>query len=257
MNMLKREWKIFKIALIFFTRLPVIYKGDIPKEYSKMSIKYLPLVGWIVGVVFYFVFFLLSHILPQTVSVIFSLLITILFTGAIHEDGFADCCDGFGGGWTKDKILAIMKDSSNGTYAVLGLIILFALKISILSHFSVEICGMAFLFAHVMSRINSVIMVRNLEYVTPQKSKSKDILTKISLGSVFFAVITVIPVFVLFYEKPLLILSVLISPFIYFYSKHYFKKKIGGYTGDCLGAMQQVTEVMILVMMLIVMNFTI
>ncbi len=250
MSMLKREWSKFKVALIFFTRLPIIYKGDIPKEFSQQCIRYFPLVGWIVGAVYFVLYSAFVFILPQQVAVILSLILLLLLTGAIHEDGFADCCDGFGGGWTRERILAIMKDSSNGTYAVVGLVFLIVLKISLLTHINLVFSPIVFLFAHVVSRLNSVVMASDLEYVTPNKSKSKDILSKRDWSNPIIATILTIPVVLLLTSQPNLLYSLLVLPIVYLFSRRYFKKKIGGYTGDCLGAMQQITEVLILLIVL-------
>jgi adenosylcobinamide-GDP ribazoletransferase len=127
--MINRELKLFFTALSFYTRLPApafIHgnnAGLLPD-----SIRYLPLIGWMAGIVAAIVYLLANYLFGDTLAVLFSMVATVLLTGAFHEDGFADVCDGFGGGWTKDRILDIMKDSRLGTYGVLGLILLLGIK---------------------------------------------------------------------------------------------------------------------------------
>jgi len=114
-------------ALVFFTRLPLWrfeYFKVLP-EYFKNVINYWSVVGWLTGGVMCGILFLMSHIFPYSVAIILALLSRIFVTGALHEDGLADFFDGFGGGSTKERILAIMKDSHIGTYGVLALILYF------------------------------------------------------------------------------------------------------------------------------------
>ena len=89
-------------------------------------------MGWIVGGGTALTYVLLSFILPQSIVIIMSILASILLTGGLHEDGLADVCDGFGGGWNKEKILSIMKDSSTGVYGVIGIVMVMLLNFSVL-----------------------------------------------------------------------------------------------------------------------------
>src|SRR3569833_79355 len=125
---MKRETKIFFTALMFFTRIPCPKWVDHSEEYLNKSSKYFPVVGIIVGSISALIFWLFQLFFPVEIALIFSIIASILTTGAFHEDGFADVCDGFGGGWTKDKILLIMKDSRVGAFGVIGLISILAGK---------------------------------------------------------------------------------------------------------------------------------
>ncbi|MBQ2585605.1 MAG: adenosylcobinamide-GDP ribazoletransferase, partial [Bacteroidaceae bacterium] len=110
-------------ALGFFTRLPFWRIANVPKEYFERVVPLWPLAGWLTGGVMALVFWLCSYILPLNLCLIAAILSRVLLTGALHEDGFADFCDGFGGGGTRERTLQIMKDSHIGTYGVLGLIL--------------------------------------------------------------------------------------------------------------------------------------
>src|SRR5271155_1493195 len=108
---MKKEIKIFLTAVMFFTRIPCPSWVDHSPEYLRESARYLPLVGIIVGAIGAIVYIVSSVIFPHAIALLLSMLVTILVTGAFHEDGLADMCDGFGGGFTKESILRIMSDS--------------------------------------------------------------------------------------------------------------------------------------------------
>ena len=110
-------------SLIFFTRLPFWRIANVPKEYYEQVVPLWPVVGWLTGGIMALVFWLSQMVMPLPLAVIAALISRVLVTGALHEDGFADFCDGFGGGTTRERTLEIMKDSHIGTYGVLGLIL--------------------------------------------------------------------------------------------------------------------------------------
>ena len=119
-------------ALIFFTRLPFWRITEVPAAYFKRVVDYWPFVGWLTGVIMAGTLWLSAQFLPMSTAVILALLARLLVTGALHEDGLADFCDGFGGGTSREKILSIMKDSHIGSYGVLGLIIYYLFAKSLL-----------------------------------------------------------------------------------------------------------------------------
>ncbi len=97
--------QVFLTAVMFFTRIPVPKNIDHSRYMLQRSARYFSWVGILVGAIGAVIFFLAAKIFSPALSIAFSMLATILTTGAFHEDGFADCCDAFGGGWTKEKIL--------------------------------------------------------------------------------------------------------------------------------------------------------
>src|SRR3954447_16259114 len=122
------EARLFFTAMMFFTRLPVPRYIDHSSEYLQRSSKYFSWMGLITGTISASSTFLFLYLFSMPVSVLLGMIVGILVTGAFHEDGFADTCDAFGGGWTKEKILAIMKDSRLGTFGVIGLIAILSIK---------------------------------------------------------------------------------------------------------------------------------
>jgi len=184
------------------------------------------------------------------------MLTSILITGAFHEDGLADVCDAFGGGWTKEKILEIMKDSRIGTFGVVGLVI------SLLSKFilTYELTEKSLLFAlggiilsHSLSRVNATGMIFIFNYARADaSSKTKPVAKKLSLNSFLVAVLLGLAPLVPFYLEfgPLVFIVIFPLVMLLFYLKGYFNKWIGGYTGDCLGTVQQLSEILVLLFLL-------
>jgi adenosylcobinamide-GDP ribazoletransferase len=268
---MKKEWYTFLTAMMFLTRLPVSLKNKYRASYLQQASKYFPLIGLIVAAISAAVFFLLHLFLSGVLALVGSMIASILTTGAFHEDGFADTCDGFGGGWTKEKILAIMKDSRLGTYGVLGLLLILATKflllIELIQHTtslpmaanrcldSWKILLGIFLLAHTFSRYLSVTVIQQYHYVTDAiGSKSKPLAEKklsftALLMATIFAVLPfqLLPLIFLWILIPAILASVCLAA--------YFNKWINGYTGDCLGAIQQVTEIVIYLSSLIIWKY--
>lgn len=245
--MLKKELKLFSLALMFFTRIPCPSFDDFEESDLNEASRYFSLVGIIVGLFSFLAFMASIKYFSLTSSVIFSLAFSVFITGAFHEDGFADTIDGFGGGWSKEKILEIMKDSRIGAFGVIALILLFAAKISlfieILPRLDV-LSGLSFFMAlHSLSRAAAASLIVQSSYVQEDKiSKAKPLATGMSANSfIFMLVIAFLPL-VLFKNPFIFLISipVFLSSFI---ACKYFEKWIGGYTGDCLGATQQICEV--------------
>lgn len=257
--MLKRETTYFLTALMFFTRIPIPIRLDYSEAIMNQSQKYYPLVGIIIGSFNAVVFWLLQYIFPLDISLLLTMAASILLTGAFHEDGFTDVCDSFGGGYGKDRILTIMKDSRIGAYGVIGIVLLLFLKFTGMKHLaetSVPFFMLILIIAHSSSRYLSGLMIHTHQYVTDiDQSKSKPIANnplpaKTLWIGLFFTLLPFI-----FLQNPTYLL---VLPFAYLgklYLGWYFKKHIGGYTGDCLGTVQQVTEVLIYLGFLLIWKF--
>ena len=137
--------------------------------------RYLPLVGWVVGAIAALSVLGFALILPPSLAVLLSMALTVRITGAFHEDGFADSCDGLGGGWDKAQILAIMKDSRIGSYGTIGVVLMLLAKAAAL----VEIAGaatqgvgvaLALFVAHPLSRLAATLLMHHLPYVRADDS---------------------------------------------------------------------------------------
>ncbi|AFM05162.1 cobalamin-5'-phosphate synthase [Bernardetia litoralis DSM 6794] len=247
------QFQLFLTALMFYTRIPVPkWVGYSDEQVNKSSI-YFPFIGWFVGGVAALVFVGSEFLFSHYVAIILSMIATILMTGAFHEDGFADVCDGFGGGWEKMKILEIMKDSRIGAYGMIGMALLLLLKYTaLLTLFeymaisSLNSFWIIFLIGHSLSRFTALTFVYTHEYAREDlSSKVKPIAKKLSATEIIVSsVFGFLPIFLF---SPWAVGALVIAPLfaLKLYLGHYFKKWIGGYTGDCLGATQQVSEVII------------
>jgi len=253
---MKREIRVFFTALMFFTRIPCPKWVDHSEEYLNKASKYFPVIGIIIGSVSAFIYWLFQLIFPAEIALIFSMISSVIITGAFHEDGFADVCDGFGGGWTKEKILLIMKDSRLGTFGVIGLGLILLLKWSVLKYFPVNTLMIALVSGHAISRLNAVSLIFTDDYARDDDtSKSKPLATKMSPGELIFAMLFGIAPLILFANVYVLLVLVPLL-FVRWYFSRYFKKWIGGYTGDCLGAVQQVSEIVFYLSLILIFKYT-
>lgn len=239
---MKNELKIFFTALMFYSRIPVPKSTGYSAKNLNKATRYFPFVGAIVGGIGALVFMGTSYFFSSYLAIIASLASMILLTGAFHEDALADFCDGFGGGYGKEKILRIMKDSQIGTYGAVGLIFLFLSKVVLLAEFEASHIPVVLISAHILSRLNPVLMIFTSEYVSEDRnSKSKPIGEKHSGWTLVIA--TLIGLSPLVLIQPMLIPVILVLlALILIYFRYYVHKKVGGYTGDILGALQQFSE---------------
>jgi len=244
--MMKKQLKLFLTALMFYTRIPVPKNIEYSDEILNKSTLYFPFIGWMVGGFGGLVFWGCQFIFPISISVVLSMVSTILLTGSFHEDGFADSCDAFGGGWTREKILEIMKDSRLGTYGTVGLVLILLIKF--LSLFSIQIEQVPFVLiaSHALSRYTAAGMIYFSNYARDDaNSKSKPIGKSLSAMDHLIAFILGVAPLLIFgaiYSTTYLLILLTIIPIIFFL-KRYFEKWIGGFTGDALGATQQISEI--------------
>lgn len=252
---MKKEIRIFFTAVMFFTRIPCPSFTDHSEEYLNRSSKYFPLIGIMIGALCAFVFWLSLSLFSQPIALLLSMVASVLITGAFHEDGFADVCDGFGGGWTKIKILDIMKDSRVGTYGVVGLVLIFALKFTSLLEMPPMLVIAALISGHAISRLTSAGLIYTDEYAREDLlSKSKPLATKMSNGDFLLAsIFGLAPLLLIRSYWVVLVIFPLLLVKLYF--SNYFNKWIGGYTGDCLGTVQQVSEVVYYLSILIIFKY--
>lgn len=240
---MKKEIHIFFTALMFFTRIPCPKWVDHDPLYLQKSSRYFPLVGILVGSIGAVIFYGFSFIFSVEIALLLSMFSTIYATGAFHEDGFADVCDGFGGGWTKDKILLIMKDSRLGTYGTVGVLLILAIKFAVLREIDVTYIPLVIISGHSLSRFIATTLLYTHEYVRDtDDSKAKPAAKKMSASMLLISGVFGIVPLIFFFNS--FIYVVLIPMYI---SKAFlatkFKKWIGGQTGDCAGAVQQLSEV--------------
>ncbi len=243
---IKQEAITLYLSISYFTRLyiPFIKIND----YSKitLAIKYLPVVGALVGIqnyLFYNLCFFLFN--DRLLSVALMVLFNIYVTRAFHEDGLADTFDAFGGGYDKEKILKILKDSSIGTFGALALI--FSVLMRIILYYKIySYLGIIIIFVPFISRLYPLLTVKFYKYVESDNiSKTNFDKSIVNFTLLFFYFFLTFAILVyLSYELAIIPLILLV---IWFLLSHYFNKKIDGYRGDCLGAIQQLSEISFLI----------
>ncbi len=227
---------------MFLTRIPTP-EVEYSKEILNKATRFFPLVGAIVGVLNFASFWLANQFFSKEISIVISMVFLFLLTGGFHEDGLADTCDALGGGYTKEKILEIMKDSRIGSFGVLGLFSILLLKFLALREIVPSNLFMAFILGHSLSRLQPVWIMLFLRYVQFE-GKSKPIAVQPSYTTFSIANLTVLSFILLFQKVELFWLFLPVGIFTLLYSL-YLKRKIYGYTGDCLGAGQQISEVLV------------
>lgn len=243
MKYILREWNLFCTSVMFLTRIP-LHPTEFYEEYLNESARYFPLTGILIGLFSGSVYLGASFFFSTSVSVILSMCFSVFITGAFHEDGFTDFCDGFGGGYgDREKIIQIMKDSRIGAFGTVGISLLLILKWQILSELPKDKILLYLVSAHALSRAILLYFLFTDEYAS-ENGKSKPMAQKISWkGLVFGTAVSTVPLLFFRNEKVFLCMVPMIL-FKFLYSA-YLRKRLGGYTGDCLGAAQQMTEVIL------------
>lgn len=233
-------------ALIFFTRLPFWRLYQPPKACYETVVEHWPLVGWLTGGVMAATLYGASMVLPYQVAVLVAIVMRLLLTGALHEDGLADFLDGFGGGGNnRQRILDIMKDSHIGTYGVIGLVLYLLLLFFCLSSMSSEMAALAILAADPYAKMLTAQLVSMMPYARrEEEAKAKVIYRKITLVSgVSLAVQGLLPIGLLVWYmgiawETLIFIPALVMYFLYLL----IWRRLHGYTGDCCGAVCLMVE---------------
>tara|TARA_R110000787_G_scaffold15088_25_gene46521 strand:- start:6511 stop:7299 length:789 start_codon:yes stop_codon:yes gene_type:complete len=247
---IRRLW----IALGYFTRVPVPALEHWSDTELSRAARYFPLVGSLVGLLSAMVLMLACQFWPPGVAVLLSMTFSLLLTGAFHEDGLADSADGFGGGLDRKRVLEIMKDSRIGTYGAAALLIALLLKFSLLSAIataSVSLAMAALFLAHTVSRAGALSVMLRLDYVRMDDSaRAKPVAQSMGLvewqvGAATGAIALLLAWALSSISLPAVIALLGVVAASTLACIAYFRKRIGGYTGDCLGATQQIVEISI------------
>ena len=233
----------FLEAVRFLTLLPI--PGESKETNLARAMFFFPLVGFLVGIVALAVTQVFSLDLFVRLEALSLVTIPILLTGGLHVDGFADFSDGFFGARDKGEILRIMRDSRVGVWGVLGVVLLLFWKWELLASLSGR--GGALLLSLTASRWAQVVLAYFLPYANPEGGLGEAVAKKINLrelvGATAFLSILIFPL----RGRGILCLMALL-PFLVTLG-FFFKKRIGGVTGDLLGAASEMTEVFVLLVL--------
>lgn len=254
MNRLIHELRLFLLGLQFFTRVPVTgrlaaWVGWDP-AWLHQSARHYPAVGLCVGAFGAVVLWGAAQLWPLPVAVGVSMAATVWLTGGFHEDGLADTCDGLGGSVSRERALTIMKDSRLGSYGALGLVGVLGLKAAALhglAQAGLPQALLALVWAHALSRAVPVVLLRLLPYAgDPEHAKAKPMAQQVGraelAGAIVWAGLATLGVAVWLPQPTALLGALLWLLLMAAWCAHWFRQRLGGYTGDTLGASQQLTE---------------
>lgn len=246
-----RELRLFLTAVQFFTRLPVpAWVGHSTQQLDQAA-RYFPLVGMIVGGLSAAALYLGAQLLPLPLAVLLSMVAGILVTGAFHEDGLSDFADGMGGGHSIEKMLAIMKDSRVGAYGVIALVLTLLLKyqalLALCDMHPLTLAAAALIAAHAVSRLMAASIMLTQRYIRDDDSaRAKPAAQQLSPASFAIALLTGSAALGLLYTAGANAAAVLAAVAAALLMRAYLawrlQQRLGGYTGDCLGAVQQLSE---------------
>lgn len=250
---MKLQWRYFLLAVGFFTRIPVPALPDFKEADLNHAARFFPLVGILVGLVAAVVWWLASWLFPPALAVLCSMAATIYMTGAFHEDGLADSADGLGGGMERARQLEIMQDSRLGSYGAVALVGILLFKFEALSALTPAILPFALIAGHALSRLAAVAIMASAQYVR-FAGKSKPLattLTRQDLGWASSFGLTCWLGFAcmlgLHYSATSVVLFLAITALpvlaVWAWWRKLILRNLQGYTGDTLGATQQLTEV--------------
>lgn len=228
-------------AIQYFTRLPVPAWVGHSQTLLDDAARYFPAVGLLVGASGAAVLAASSRLWTMPIAVVLSMITTITLTGAFHEDGLADAVDGLGGSLARARALEIMKDSRIGVFGAVAVVLALLLKFATLCALPLRTAAWALIAGHAVSRLGAVIIMATLPYVREtDDSRSKPLVRRLSIISLLVGCVTaalaLIPLQLRGIAGAMGVLCVCLL------WRQYLRRRLGGYTGDCLGAAQQLAE---------------
>lgn len=239
-----RRWvEELLVAFQFLTRLPISRVPYEPDSLSR-SAKFFPVVGLVIGLGVSVLWHLLTPHLNRVLVALLIVTFLVLITGGLHEDGMSDSADAFGGGWNREQVLSILRDSRIGSFGALALVISVLARILLLSILPVNRFTAFVISAHVLCRWTTLPLGCFLRSARESDGQGARIAQKISPASlVSGTILSVASVLYLMHKSfwiPLL--AAMITTAL---SGLYYFRRIGGVTGDCFGATNQLTEIAI------------
>jgi len=228
-------------AFQFLTRLPLSGVPHDPNALSR-SAKFFPLVGLVIGIFGSVIYLWLVRHLPAAIAALLTLACLVLATGGLHEDGLADVADAFGGGWNREQILGILKDSRIGTFGTLAILVSVGSRALLLSNLPVGRFAAYVISGHVLCRWTALPLGYTLPSAREGSGQGARIARQISGGSLVLGTLITVAIvgYALRREMWLPFLSTLA---ITFASGLYYWRRIRGVTGDCFGATNQLAEI--------------
>ena len=242
---LRSEAAPFVLALQFLTRLRLPFEVAFSPQALAASPRWYAGAGVVVGVCAGLLYWAASGLFPPLVAVLVATAGQVLVTGGLHEDGFADACDGLGGVRPRARVLEIMRDSRIGTYGVLGLMLMLGGRVAVLAQLPGVAVPFVLIAAHAASRAAMLWVMASSAYVRDQGAAT-GVAGRLDQRAVVtgFTTAAVAMLPLLFVLPAMSVLLGMVGLGAGYHAmRHRFEARLGGYTGDCLGAVQQCSEV--------------
>lgn len=248
---MKHGWEQFRIALGFLTILPVDRSLQATPERLGRSMALFPAAGVLLGLILVVLNSLLDALIPRAVLDCLLLLVLIVMTGALHLDGIADLLDGLAGGKDREGILRIMKDSRVGAMGVVGLVMLLLLKYLSLFNLPLELKSAGLIFMLAAGRWVQVVLAVSCRYLRGQEGTGAVFMEYAGERELLIASGSLIAVALILFGLQGIFMIFLLGIAAMLLIK-YFEMRLGGVTGDVLGASSELIEVFSLLLVLAV-----
>lgn len=248
----------FFTAVQFLTRIPVpgAMSGSMVQTQSALraSVVYFPLVGVLIGVSTTITYCVSSYFWTPLIAAILAIAAEAFLTGAFHEDALADATDALGGGWTREQVLEILKDSRHGTYGVLALVVGVSLRIALIANLGWPMAWLAIPFSSGIGRWSILIMMHRMEPITDRHTMARDVGAKPSARTILISAVGPVAAFgialgcacaladgtsflyLLTDASVRFLMAVSFSLLMTWYYARLIHRRVGGVTGDFLGA---------------------
>jgi adenosylcobinamide-GDP ribazoletransferase len=235
----------FLTALAFLTRIPVPNATCTPEAIGRSAAMF-PVVGALVGTVEVLVLWICGRAMPPTLTAALIVLTGIVLTGALHLDGLADMADGFGGGGTREDVLRIMRDHQIGTYGAIALVMTLLLQISAIASLIERDAAARFLVAApAASRWAMVLLGRRLPYARPDAGLGRALTDHVRDREVWESTALVLAIIAGLARGPGIV-GLALTLALTVWMGLVCRRRIGGVTGDTLGANAVLCETVIL-----------
>jgi adenosylcobinamide-GDP ribazoletransferase len=234
-----------RAAVALLTRVPVGGRADWAQSDLNLSVKWIPVVGGLIGLVVAVVYLALASVVPALLASGVAVAAGVILTGAFHEDGLADTVDGFGGGADRDEVMRIMKDPTHGTFGVIALVMSLILRIAALSVVRPALAIAILPAVHALSRAGSIGLMAALPPATGDGSgaahATPGLPRRVGVGALLAFLIGIVTVG--WWAVAFALLIFLAAGGVGIAAA----RRIQGFTGDVLGAGEQVGEVIVMV----------
>jgi adenosylcobinamide-GDP ribazoletransferase len=229
------------LAVQFMTRVPVRSWRLDPERLSRAA-AWFPVVGLLVGSVAALAYMLLVAHLARPLAALIAVLVMVIITGGLHEDGLADCADAFGGGWTREDKLRILKDSRIGSFGAIALFLSLAGRVLLLATMPAGTVVGYMISAQVLTRCTPLPLSVLLKPAREQEGQGRRVAGTIPWLTVAFGTAVAIALTAVILRasawQPILAVAIVTAA-----SGLYYERRLGGITGDCMGATIQLSEI--------------